>query len=494
MILKRLIYLTALFSAINSKATPLGTPLASASIQEPWKILKIVEITSTGPSGPLNIVKNRPWIKNDSNPQFLTEVGKRQGYNNGLNTNARFPSIFQNWMKRGNLTLTHYTRARGTRRAIQYAISHSLGLFSNFHDAKIGLDKGSEKLRPPGKQGGFLNSSGVNFTTALPFGYNPVIVDSQRPLGDFLLDLAAICKPIQNQTRDRYNGLDQLLSQDSNIKSLLQSVMTAYNLPESWEPQKSIFSKLTILADFALQDYYSSLNPVLDPSKSTQNQQIFDQLKRVDTVYRSYNWTTDRSKLQITGLLEAIINNFSNKIKGKSVEKILPFYTHYSAEDNILIPFLALIQQTNSSCSISALQSNTTANETKCPFSPPPASNLIFELIAKPSAPQQPFVKVSYNGEYVDFCGNEKIDPNTKNEFICSFEEFLAVSLKWYLQGARLKECGFFVLRSIPWGFYLLLAVSLLSLMFIMFLFTQIRTTRSGLQKKFDESKVRLLS
>lgn len=75
-----------------------------------------------------------------------------------------------------------------------------------------------------------------------------------------------------------------------------------------------------------------------------------------------------------------------------------------------------------------------------CKGYPPVASNMIWELIKDVNGGKNYGVKFSFNGEYLDFCKNERKDQ--QGQFYCTWNEFESALEKHYMYKDYSKACG----------------------------------------------------
>jgi hypothetical protein len=179
---------------------------------------------------------------------------------------------------------------------------------------------------------------------------------------------------------------------------MYNDVLTKYNLAKNWSEKDPLLTRCFNLADFFIMDQKNSNDPVIpaDYKYGGMLQRCYDL-----TIFGTY---TDRDlvKATVTPMLNQIQKYFADKLD--PTKKIPLKYVHYSGHDDTIGSHMVAIEIGNPKCVLNALLTGKDESFEACPHHPYTSSNVIWELVEGVNGTTNPGVKVSYNGDYLDYC------------------------------------------------------------------------------------------
>lgn len=392
-------------------------------------VVFMVEMARHGARAPIHQVYEVDWVKYAGVGE-LTPVGQRQRYLLGLNTKERYPLFFQNKLKFNE----YWTRSTFFNRTIMSAFSHHMGMFDGYPNPDLQFENTDVKLFPP--QGLLVDPSKFDFNTPLPNAtfprpiHAPLSTDPDRTL---YLD-GNPCPKNWKQVQKSLDDANDILVKSEKFLELLNTTYERYNLPKDWEKDVAHTERCFRLGDFAVMDFQNSATPKIDPIK---DKELYELLERCYSlkIFQSYE-SMKVAKVAASPVLNQIRTWF--RMKANMTKEEFPLrYVQYSAHDDTVSSHLKLLGLANSDCIIEDLRVGKANISEKCPNSPPVASQIIWELI---EVDKEYFVKVSFNGDYVDYCKNGK---KMGEDFVCSVEEFSKILDSDYIYADYAGYCEF---------------------------------------------------
>jgi hypothetical protein len=291
------------------------------------------------------------------------------------------------------------------------------------------------QLQPPQAKI-YYDPKSIDFKTPLPRGVKGFPIHSSLGADiDLYLD-GFPCPPNWEQVQADLKNADDYLKGSTEWKGIISRALTAYNLTDDWEKDQTDLERCFRLGDFAIMDYLN--NPKQDVNfhdGNPDNLKFYKLLERCYSlkIYYSYKNATV-TKVTMSSQVKQIKTWFANKVSKNETEFPLK-YVQYSAHDDTLASHLIYMKIADPDCVIKDLYEG---NITKsCNDYPPVASNIIWELI---EANGEYRVKWSYNGEYYDYCKNNKTDSN--GQFYCTLEEFNTMADNEMIYPKYYDYCG----------------------------------------------------
>ena len=393
-----------------------STAICSSTKASKDNVVMMVEMIRHGARAPLVRVKDEQWITNTGNGE-LSETGKRMEYYLGLNTKHRYPKFFSKPLKHNE----YWLRSTQLNRTLMSAVSHSLGLTERFiQNITLEFPNDDIRLLPPQMRTGalFNISEFADFSTPLPFGFRPFPVYTEFPVDEYLRMNG--CKGLLRDTVESFAATSVLLEKTKFFPELYQWVLAKYGLSnETFNPKTANgdneFVKAQYLADFAIMDNLNNPSPTIEPSDPKYG--YLEDIYAL-SLFQRFN-RTKAMKSMVTPPLTQIRTYFQNKINGMGNGSYPLRYVLFSAHDTTISSHLVGMnpEVVNTTCLITSL--STGKRDPNCSIYPPVGSNIIWELVQNDTVF---FIKVSYNGVYLDYCNNNKKDGY--GDFYCTVEEF----------------------------------------------------------------------
>lgn len=392
-------------------------------------VVFIVELARHGARAPIHQVYEVDWVKYAGIGE-LTPVGQRQRYLLGLNTKERYPLFFNNRLKYNE----YWTRSTFFNRTIMSAFSHHMGIFDGYPNLDLDFENDNVKLYPP--QELLVDPATFKFRTPLPNNtfprpiHAPLASDPDRTL---YLD-GNPCPKNWAQVEKSLEEAEQVLNQSPKFLELLNKTFERYKLPVDWERGVMNVEKCFRLGDFAIMDFQNNVHPMIDPIKDKELYALLERCYSLK-IYHSYE-QMKVAKIAASPVLNQIRTWF--KMKANMTKEQFPLrYVQYSAHDDTISSHLKVLGMADSDCIIKDLQEGQARVTPECPNSPPVASQILWELIHLEG---KYYVKVSYNGEYVDYCKNGY---KMGGDFVCSFDEFSNILDSDYVYADYASYCEF---------------------------------------------------
>jgi len=382
----------------------------------------IVEISRHGARAPANNTVKMPWIQNAGIGE-LTQTGKRMHYILGKNTALRYPRLFE-----GSLNSEEYfIRSTPFNRTIESAFSHMFGMVDLFTANDLTFENSAEQLLPPQKL--LFDPSSLDFRTPLPNKLKIFPIHSRIGLDPDILSYN--CPVIHALENAGLESWEKKLSESDKFMKVISDALLAYGLPSNFTYGRNIDTCFN-LGDLATMDYYNNPSPKIDPKSD-----LYIQLEKCYWLWIiAGNDDTTFRKISTSYIASSIMSWFDQKINssasGKSDFRLK--YALFSGHDSTLIPLLYTLGLISESCIGTDLIEG--KNSPDCMMGPNVASNMIFELILTGNNTFS--TKVSYNGDYVDFCKTG----DKSNDYMCDVEKFRGmINSDYYLSNFR-QLCG----------------------------------------------------
>ena len=223
-------------------------------------VVMVVELIRHGSRAPISSVIPQPWIQ-EAGLGELTNPGKRMQYLLGLNTRQRYPTLFPKTQK--TLKMNEFWMfSTPYNRTIESAISHTLGLFEggmNSSDTLPFKNNSDSRFFPPQmlppKNQPLFDLKTINFSTPLPFGFQPFPVYTTFPQDEFLL-----MDGCTNVWKQNYASMsefnDKNLTSSKKFNQRYQELLKKLNLSEKWISKNwgnlNLFLKSTRICDFVV--------------------------------------------------------------------------------------------------------------------------------------------------------------------------------------------------------------------------------------------------
>lgn len=379
-------------------------------------IKMIVEVISNGATRPQIDLPDVEWTSLYA-PGQLTDVGKRQMYNLGLQVAKQYPYIFSRHKHFDYKLMSAHSLY--LKKCLVAANSHVIGLVNTFDDKQLPFANDDPLTHPPQKLE--FNVKELNFRTALPHGFRPFAVFSRHP--DQQHDLwnhNSSCKA-NEQSRD--NTVDILERRMNSNVGLEQEVTKAAKLlPGLFEAISnmniSLLQRSSLVADALLNDHYNApKTPVVQ-----ENTPLFSKLLYWLSLDAQLHYPNLKSsRLALTPFYHNLLKTFNKKINPKIAKdkkgRILEILLH-SVDTNVMMGHLNVIGLSSLNCVVDLVEGSEHLPD-KCYLAPRPASNLIYELIQDDK--YGVFIRLRYNGKYIDVCS---VQETHGKGFLCPLEDF----------------------------------------------------------------------
>lgn len=410
-----LTFFTTIIKLIKSQATP----------------VMLIELNRHGARAPLSeltdVIK-LPWIENAGRGE-LTPVGQRQRFYLGKNMFYRYPEIFKNGLNNSET----YTRSTDVNRTIMSGISQTFGVRNGtmeITDIPLIFDNDDERVLPP--QELLFDPKTIDFKTPLINGYRPIAIFSEPEDQDLMLasdGYTFSCPTNMDIYNKSYGEMDEELKKNENMLNLIEEALKIYGIEEETKDWERNFGLCYNLGDFVLQDYFNNPDP-----KIKKTDEVFKRL--ADCYYLGISSLVaydNIAKSASTPLLNEIVDYFNTKIESFDGQNFnySSKYIQFSAHDDTLSAHLTALNMLNYTCLLNQVKEG---KDLGCKESPPLASSFVWELLKIENQEKTKLfekqndvnfgVRVSYNGEYVNYCGQS--DPE-KTNYICPFGDFKAL-------------------------------------------------------------------
>ena len=378
----------------------------------------------------------RDWLNKEGKDQ-LTEIGKRQAYNLGLNTRLRFKDLLV--PENGGLNVTEYVVVSGLNgTTLESAFSHMMGLLQNYQGKDLQFASSDIRLQPPLVQGKEVSYDlkHFNFKTALPNGFETFPILGDQPL--FFPTCPKLHKLDEKLKFIEIPKENSLLSNSTGIKDLYDQIISFYKISDDYinkvMKNRTKFEILSYIADFAEMDYYNSPNPILTPKN---NPELFSRLRRVlaakETFVPKY-----MTKVHTTPIYLEVMRWFKLASQNKTKVK----YALLSGDGSNLADFLLNGLFFNYSCNQELVTKGSIGSETQCPYNVPVGANIVWQLLTKKNDSESFFVKTSYNQKSIDLCGGQS-KKDEYGDYICSLEDWMSSVNSHYLYPNFVNYCDY---------------------------------------------------
>jgi hypothetical protein len=222
---------------------------------------------------------------------------------------------------------------------------------------------------------------------------------------------------------------------NTHFKATLKKALEAYSAEKHYPESMSELFQCFLTADYMIMDHLNNNDEDLVIKPTDPFYPILERCYSMVILGEYENH--EASKLSISPALDIIRTSFAAKIKDPVKEK--KKYIQFSGHDSTLAPYMILTGIANSECILKDLLAGTRTKS--CVGYPPVASNMVWELIKDIDGKKGQFgVKFSYNGNYIDFCKNKKIDKG--GQYYCTIEEFNTALEKYYMYKDYAQTCG----------------------------------------------------
>lgn len=411
-------------------------------------VVMIVELTRHGARGPLNNVADTKWVLEYGKEQ-LTPVGRRQRYILGMNTRARYPSIFlkeeYDKFTPEFLAENMHVRSTNVNRTIESGFSHMSGIYNPAGANKSKLpygqklpfdDANSTQYKPPQK---LLFEPQLNSSSPLPHAVASMPIHSVIDLQIDILQYS--CPPLKKKQDEQIKDLiDDLNTEHYTawIKQYEDIVQKATAFQGDIMPGVKGFMRCGKFGDFEIQNQMNSKTPYLDLTDPT-HKKLYQGLTRCFEFMAAWYANVKSDAMLVTSSQnQVIMDEFSNWVKDSPNKRK---YYQISAHDITLAPHLQLYGVQNLECIQKDINEGTFTES--CPGMPVVASNIVWELIKKPSdkiegqikkrkkekilsnfsesKADQFEVKISFNQKYIKFCPDSK----EEDDYACDYSIFL---------------------------------------------------------------------
>ena len=392
--------------------------------------------------------ESQPWTR-EQPPGHLTRVGRRQAYYLGLSTAQRYQPLLSG----GLLEREVYVKAFQTPSALQSASSHMIGLnpLTFQHSQKLDIPPTNKKLMPQGSMNIKFNPLLTPFSTALPHGFDPDPVMNNMKKTDPLFFIESHCKKYVKIRDSELSRANTLLKSSQNFVNFLTKVRDGLGLGEGvWSGGKAtLLDQCVYLAGFALNDYFSASEPILDFGAKGSGKGMVERLKRCLALKEMAGWRDRRlAKVKSSLFWEILLGVLDRKISSLKVPSLAyPFkYALFAGDHGLISSILALKNLTSFHCNLAILtkdsggsSSGSASEDAGCLNHPDLSSNFAFEVIQKSN---NFYIKTSFNGEYLDLCGHssQPVDPNSPG---CDYKTFKKQITENFIFDDFREFCGF---------------------------------------------------
>lgn len=389
-------------------------------------VIMIVQMTRHGARTPESRVGQHKWI-DELGIGELTPVGQRQHFNLGRINKRRYPSLFSKPLQHDEF----WIRSTDFNRTIESAFSHMIGLQNHQKQGNLLFTNDHPNLFPPLPQR-YLNllDNEDRFRTPLPLGIKPFPIRTKlRENEDDMFIGGDICPynkyKVQNMTKE----VEQQLDESDNFHNLIAEAKLKYKLDEKQGQDLPPMDRCYQLSDLLFQEAFNNPSPIIPKTDPLYK-------KLIRCYYLQILLTVGNaktSKNSSTRVLQNIINEFNRKAEAPS--KYPAKFVYYSAHDSTIGAQLGNLGYYDGQiqCLVKAIVNN--RQQDNCKKTPPLASNIIWELVRSPD--QQFYVRVSYNGKYLDICGGT----NKRDSFKCPLKKYISIMEKKYIQANLTSSC-----------------------------------------------------
>lgn len=331
----------------------------------------------------------------------LTPVGMRQHYNLGQTLRKIYIDELHFLSEAFNPDEI-WVRSTDVNRTLVSALSQLYGLYPMGSGPKLpeGLDPSLEQ--PP--FAGYQNDSAGFF--GVPFGFQPIPIHTIPTKDEFLLrSFDKICN-VSNDIQRIVEASEIYRSVNQEFKSSLDELGRLLNLSDEKIAQLNIDDASNIF-DVFLDDIWSKR-----PIPANISQELWTNLTIIYNfvIYYSLGGIRDINKFYSTPFLREIIASFDTKLENV----VAPLkWKIYSAHDWTVATFTTALNITDYACTRELITIGST-NALNCALYPDFATNMLIELHKDEQGGN--FIKIRYNGNYVNLCGNPKKE--------CQYSEF----------------------------------------------------------------------
>lgn len=453
----------------------LTLPGNSSQKAKPVFIIELNRHGARAPVSKLADVVKLPWIDKYGKGE-LTPVGQRQRYFLGKHMFYKYPEIFKNGLK----PREYHVRSTSYNRTIMSAFSEVMGIMngSTYGITKEPLvfENGDERLNPP--QELLFNASDLGFRTGLKKGVVPICVNSELKIEDLVIFANNVPCPSNVKALNKFNNeYSRKLEGNKNIKEIVEKAIKIYGIEEEAKDWDRNVELCYEFGDLVIQNYLNSPNPRI--KKGTDLYHRLSHCYYLGNVIQ--NMPEKVYKASQTEILNNIVAYFERKVRGFDGQKydFEQKYVQYSAHDMTIDGHLSYLGILNYTCLFDQVNQG---KDLGCEVVPPVASALVWELLEISSnstesnktakIPSKKIrqkesrnygVRVVYNGEYVNYCKQEK--PKESN-FICPLEDFIKIVKKDMTIDDLRGYCG--LKAGINFEFYKdILALTVIILLFL---------------------------
>lgn len=225
--------------------------------------------------------------------------------------------------------------------------------------------------------------------------------------------------------RDEYlKQLSDKIEASESFMNVYKDVLKKYDEDDDFMKGKLLATKAFTVGDFFIMDMNNSDDPQI-PS-TYENAWMLRRWYDL-TIYGTYG-DVNVAKAAVTPILNQIKTYFERA----TADKPAPLkYVMYSGHDDTIAAHLRAIGYANHECVLKAIIDGKQEDFSTCPSHPRTSSNIIWELIDdKLGKTKGWLVKVSFNGEYLDYCKNGKTDADGIP--FCTLDEFYSITQTQY--------------------------------------------------------------
>jgi hypothetical protein len=261
-------------------------------------------------------------------------------------------------------------------------------------------------ITPPTKEG---------FKTPLPNGILPFPIHSRLGIDREMWSFGA-CPNAQKLLGKTIADYSEKLSKSETFTNMFDDALTRLK-NKDFEKNLPLLTRCFEASDFFIMDNKNSNDPILsdDPEKYP-NADVF---KRCYDMYIIGVYTNmELAKITVSPILNQIKKYFSEKVDKTSKTPLK--YVQYSGHDDTIAAHLRTYGMVDPDCNLEILTSG--VDKPACKHHPFTSSNLIWELIDGINETKEFGVKVSYNGDYIDYCTTGEKD--NFGDFFCTLDQF----------------------------------------------------------------------
>ena len=298
------------------------------------------------------------------------------------------------------------------------AFSQTHGMFNMFDDTiNIPFDNDDQRVLPPQEMINPPSKAGSK--NPLPNGILPFAIHSSINSDPYMWAFED-CKKAAKLRDQTLKSLSDKIQASETFMNVYNDVLKKYEEDDDFMKGKLLATKAFTVGDFFIMDMNNSNDPQI-PS-TYDNAWMLSRWYDL-TIYGTYG-EVDVARAAVTPILNQIKTYFEKA----TAEKPSPLkYVMYSGHDDTIAAHLRAIGYASHDCVLNAIITGKQEDFTTCPSHPRTSSNIIWELIDDRDGINKSWlVKVSYNGEYLDYCKNKKKDADGYS--FCTLDEFYQIT------------------------------------------------------------------